>query len=345
MFLRLKFLRQIFSLLSLLVSISIWFILSLVFVLAVSLWYRQQTRQAPLIWGVSWSSKQAEFFDLDNQALDEMLDQIPFQRLQLMSYWDLIESENNLYDFEELDQQFAIAKNHNLQVSLQLGIHQARWPYCHYPNWSNQLNKAKLKTELRAYLNLIIKRYDQQINLKQYQLEPEIFKAQAADCQQLLTKEDLEELYEFVDNLTEKDIALSRPNNRPVLRKQKPAPSSFGLEIKAFASSPSRWQTLNPFKTPARWYSFSAGNLQLWHSQSHVFIRNLIAEPFALQKQTSDKLFDDWQPDNLQKRLNYAVATKIPIIDLSGAEWWMWRYKQADRQPLATIKQAVISNF
>ena len=60
----------------------------------VSLWYNYQEGNQPVIWGVSWSSKQATKLGLDNENLKELLNEIPFKRLQLMSYWDIAETSN-----------------------------------------------------------------------------------------------------------------------------------------------------------------------------------------------------------------------------------------------------------
>ena len=65
-----------------------------------------------------------------------------------------------------------------MQISLQIGLHQSRSPYCHLPKYTQKLGQAQLKQRFKLYVEKIVAKFDQEVNLIQYQLEPEIAQAQ-----------------------------------------------------------------------------------------------------------------------------------------------------------------------
>jgi hypothetical protein len=46
-------------------------------------------------------------------------------------------------------------------------------------------------------------------------------------------------------------------------------------------------------------------------------------------------------PDQIQENIRLAKAVKAYPIDLWGAEWWYWRYKQGDKSIWQAVKEAV----
>ncbi len=63
-------------------------------------------------YGVSFSAKYAEELGLDwRQAYLAMLCELKFERVRLMSYWDIIEASPGIYNFDDSDWQIKQAKN------------------------------------------------------------------------------------------------------------------------------------------------------------------------------------------------------------------------------------------
>lgn len=346
-----KWFRRFSWLIGTALTFCLWAALGLIFVWGVSSWYNYRQGDLPLTWGVSWSDKQAAFFDLDTKEdLDYLLSEIPFKRLQLMSYWDQIETTPGDYDFSSLETQFEIARSRNVSVSLQLGLHQSRWPFCHAPNWSQKLDSDQFKSALQAFISQTVAYGDSKVNLIQYQLEPEIFKAQAASCVQQLTATDLGELHTFVTQLTTQEIALSRPHNRIIWRSQMPEPAAFGLCLKPYPDNLSFWQGLRRPTPPGRYYTFIAGNLKILHSQSQIFIRALSAEPRSLDQDLSSLpatalINGDFNNQRLQRQIDYARSSNIKIIDLKGAEWWLWQKRHSETSFWDIVRENVQNDF
>ena len=344
-----KWLRRLSWLTGLLLTLVFWALLSLAASWAVTSWYNYQNDNLPLNWGVSWSSKQAAVLGLeDPEDLDQLLAEIPFKRLQLMSYWDEIETVPGKYDFDSLERQFEIAAGRNLKVSLQLGLHQSRWPRCYAPAWSETLAADEFKASLKRFISRTIERFDDSVNLRQYQLEPEIFQADES-CQRQLDKADLGELQIFARELTDKEIALSRPNNWIIFRGQNPAADAFGLCLKPRPKSANVWQKIWQATPPAGYYNLSAGNLTILHPRSRIFIRSLVAEPRLLDgdpdSYTLEEIGKGYEPQHLREQLEYARRTNIKNIDLAGAEWWLWQRRRGQPEFWSAVAETVRNDF
>lgn len=345
-----RWLRRLSWLIGTTITLSFIVIALVSVVWSIGSWYNYRHGNQPVIWGVSWSNKQAENLELDSETgLAQLLNQIPFKRLQLMSYWDEIEPEDDFYQFETLRQQLAVAKSHNLKVSLQLGLHQSHWPKCHQPAWTKNLDSIEFKIELEQYIEKVINQFDSEVNLIEYQLEPEIFEVNSKDCSHTLNGKELQALYEFISDLTDKNITLSRPNNLAIWRKQNPTPDNFGLRLNSQLDNQNWFEQALQKTRPAHYYSFIAGNLKILHSDSYILIRELQAQPDALDEGLTtlelNALETNLSPEALNQQLNYARSTNIATIDLRGAEWWLWKKQRGDDRFWQIVLESVSADF
>ncbi len=345
-----KWLWRLSVLISLSITLLVWLVISAGIVWGIGSWYKSQQGDQATIWGTIWSNKQAEKLGLDpTEDLDRLLAQIPFKRLQLMSYWDEIEADEGNYDFASLERQFAITKSRNVGISLQLGLHQSRLPKCHQPAWANNLSPPEFKDRLKKYLLKVVERFDTEANLVQYQLEPEIFEAESEFCPQMLNGDDLSELYAYLKTLTIKEISVSRPNNLAVWRQQNPNPDGFGLKITPHANRSGWLQKAYQRTLPTHYYSFLAGNLKMLHSESRIFIRDLNTEHGDLEEALSNPQTFSQNPnlktETLKSRLEYARQTGIKTIYLRGAEWWLQQKDSGGGDPWEIIRETVQADF
>ena len=332
-----KLLRRLSNLISLSVGLAVLSIVVFGLIWGIGTWYNYRQGDQPTVWGVVWSTDQARRLELDPvEDLDGLLGQIPFKRIQLSSEWTVVEPSAGLYDFETLEQQIAAARSRNVAVELQIGLHQARPTQCYAPPWTAELEETEFKLRLKEYVRRTVEKVDGAVNLVGYHLEPEIFADEEATCARQLDGEDLAELYRHLDELTDKEIAVSRPNNWPAFRRHRPNPDAFGLKLDLYPSGRGFFEGLFKPTPLAGYYSFSAGNLKLLHSESRTFIRSLNTEPASGQNLTAD---------TLSSRLAYAKRTGIRTIYLSGAEWWLQERRTGDGAIFEAIEAAVSADF
>lgn len=290
------------------------------------LWYKS-TQNQPLVWGTSWSFKYAEELGIDpREGLEAVARELPVSRLRLMTYWDRHEPQQNVYDWSELDYQMDIAKQYDKKVTLAIGLRQPRWPECHMPHWAQDVPREQWLPELKEYMAAVIKRYDSNGVVIEYQLENEFLTDFFGECPDH-DRERLIEEYDFVNALTEKPIIVSRSNNfLPSWPIGEPRAEKTALSVYKRVHIPgSDYYFEYPY--PAWFYSGLAG-LTKATTGVDTFIHELQAEPWgpgATVNLTDEQQAESMDAERLEKRLSYAVATGLRPIDIWGAEWYYWR--------------------
>ncbi|MCA9349341.1 hypothetical protein KC878_04360 [Candidatus Saccharibacteria bacterium] len=306
-------------------SLLITFLLLCSLVYFAGVWYRRQASTTPLTWGVSWSYKFARELGVDPQAgLEAVASELPISRLRLMSYWDVHEATRGQYNWQELDEQIAIAEKYDKQVSLAIGLRQPRWPECHMPDWAKQLPADDWRKELQNYLQATVERYDSSPNVVEYQLENEFFTGFFGECPDH-DRERLENEYSLVKSLTSKPIVITRSNNfLPSWPIGQPRADRTAFSIYKRVHNPVGYYE---YPYPVWFYAGIAGLTKITTGVD-TFIHELQVEPWGpvstadLNDQEQQQSMD---ANRLSKRLSYAYATGMRTIDLWGAEWFYWR--------------------
>ncbi len=128
-------------------------------------------------YGVSFSDKQAKWLmgDQWRESYTAILDETGIKRVRLMSYWDVIESTKDTYDFSDLDWMINEAAARGVSVNLSLGLRQPRWPECHQPDWVGPQGTSEFNAQLFQFIEDVVERYKNTSAIKSYQLENEYF--------------------------------------------------------------------------------------------------------------------------------------------------------------------------
>ncbi len=130
----------------------------------------------PILWGVTFSQKFSSYLDLDwRENYRAILDDLGAKDLRLIAYWDLVEPENNKFDFADLDYQMQLAEEHGARVILAVGQKVPRWPECHFPSWTYNVSDRKLSDEILEFIAATVERYKGSPALRYWQVENEIF--------------------------------------------------------------------------------------------------------------------------------------------------------------------------
>ena len=93
--------------------------------------------------GTTYSRRQSEYLDQDWKKVYISILDMGFDILRLGAYWDRIEKEEGIYNFESLDWQIEEAKKKNIPVILTVGMKAPRWPEYYIPEWC--LKRARLR--------------------------------------------------------------------------------------------------------------------------------------------------------------------------------------------------------
>lgn len=292
--------------------------------------------------GVSFSMKRSEEMGLDWKAnYLALLDDMQIKHFRLMSYWDVHEPERGQYDFSALDWQIEEAAKRGADVSLAIGLRQPRWPECHQPEWASKLTGGAWKQAMYRYIEVVVKRYENNATVINWQLENEGVNEWFGLCDRP-DRERLHEEYKIVDGLSDKPIwmSLSDQHGLPFLT---PVPDKYGYSVYRVVWSEKTW----PYKgylvypTPI-WYHRLRAVVIKSYTGREIYIHELQLEPWGnrdtleLSREEQDRSMSIEQVKD-----NVLFAREIGAKDIYtwGGEWWYWRKVNGDPSIWNTVKE------
>lgn len=294
--------------------------------------------------GASFSEKRARELGLDWQAnFTALLDDMHITTFRLMSYWDEHEKERSVYDFSSLDWQIEEAGKRGATVSLALGLRQPRWPECHQPAWANELTGSEWKQAMYTYIETVVKRYESNPTVINWQLENEGVNQWFGLCDKP-DRERLHEEYALVDKLSSKPIwmSLSDQHGYPVTT---PVPDKYGYSVYRTVWSEKTW----PYKgyltypTPI-WYHKLRGAIIKSYTGRDIYIHELQLEPWGpidTKDMTVAEQDISMSPAKIKDNMLFAREIGAHEIYTWGSEWWYWRKVHGDPTIWATVKDTL----
>lgn len=298
------------------------------------LFFASSVRSVPAIedihYGVTFSKLRSEELGLEwKPTYEAILTDLGVERLRLVAHWDMVEPENNEFNFEELDYQMQRAEEEGAQVILAVGRRLPSWPECHEPGWIDALAPEEQKVELFEYVSQVVSRYKDSSALSVWQVEnePFILFYGSAHCDGSI-----------IDVLDE-EIALVRALDpgRPVLVT---ASGEIGVwnntweRGDVFGTTLYRWVYSGEFgmfvtypTTPS--FFRAKRTLTEWTTgkRKPAILAELAAEPWLEGANIDAPLKEQLNAmniDRLERTIDFAAATSFDEQYLWGAEWWYY---------------------
>ena len=299
------------------------------------------------VYGVSFSAKRARELGVDPKAnLTALLDDLGIRNYRLMSYWDESEKVRGQLDFTELDWQINEIAKRGGTVSLGLGLRQPRWPECHQPTWADDLAGNAWKQALYAYIETVVKRYENNPTVISWQLENEAVNNWFGTCD----KPDVERLNEefaLVRSWSSKPIwmSLSDQHGFPV---NPPVPDQFGFSVYRTIWNekiPPLKQNYITYPTPVWYHRLRAAIIELYTGR-HIFIHELQLEPWGpvdTAQLSVDEQNKSMSPEQIKMNVLFARMIGERDIYVWGGEWWYWRMVNGDLSIWETVRDTLRS--
>ena len=293
----------------------------------VAQWYIYTQKDVPLTMGATFVPNYARYFDLDpKEVFGEMINDLGLKRFRLVSYWKDMERTPGVYDFEELDWQFAMAEEAGVEISLAIGLRQPRWPECHGPDWAMAKPMSEWSVDLKNFMGVVIDRYKASPSLVEYQLENEFFLSVFGECPDF-SRDRLIDEFNFVKARDpDHPVIISRSNNAIGLPLNEPTPDKYAVSIYKRVWDKTLTKRYFEYPFPAWFYAGLAGGSQILQDRD-LFIHELQTEawlPEGMSMKTApvEELYKSLSPERLKHRIDYGVATGMRTIDMWGVEWW-----------------------
>lgn len=295
--------------------------------------------------GMSFSVKQAQMLGLDwRKAYEALLDDktgMGIKHLRLMSYWDLYEKDPGRYDFSQLDEEIAIAKQHGADVSLAIGLRQPRWPECHEPDWATNLDEKKWQQALLDYIEVVVKRYEKDPTVISWQLENEYYNGLFAKCR-VSSPQRLQTEFNLVRAYSHKPIwmSMSDQHGYPI---NMPDVDRYGFSMYRTVYSTGLYTGYFTFPTPIWYHRLRAAIIHAVTGKD-IFIHELQLEPWAptdipyASYKEQDK---SMSVDQIRESMLFAREIGAKDMYLWGGEWWYWRLQRGDPSIWNTVREEI----
>lgn len=284
-------------------------------------------REKNIIYGVSFSQPYANSLGLDwKQVLLASFKELPFKNYRIAVYWNLIQPEQDKYDYKDMDFIVEQAEKNNIKLILTVGRRVPRWPECHEPEWVKKMPKNSQENALMSYVESVVRRYSKSPAVSMWQVENEPFLGSFGICPEpdagLLDREIA--LVKKIDPV--KPILISDSGELSLWFEAGSRGDVFGTTMYRYVFSDvfdRYWVNYIPY-----WfYRVKAGMLKLVNPGKKIMIAELQAEPWTTKgilNTSIDEQFKTMSMQKFEKLLSVAKATGFSPQYLWGVEWWYW---------------------
>jgi len=287
-------------------------------------------------YGVSFNTLYARELGLPWETVyTAILDDLEVRHLRLAAHWPMIEPEQDVWNFREIDRQLELAEARGAEVVLAVGRRLPRWPECHVPKWASGLSWEEQKEEIRSYIRAVVERYRDEPVITYWQVENEPFLTVYAQehCGNL-DVDFLEEEVALVHELdSSRNVLVTDSGNLGLWAGAYKRGDSFGTSVYIYLWN----EETGPLRTllPAETYLLKRKVMELLYGEKETFLIELSVEPWLNKPVVEADLavqLERMNPEKFEEIVAYAKRTRLPEQYLWGAEWWYW-LKQTQNEP------------
>ena len=302
-------------------------------ILFFSLFFIGSVPQADKIaWGVNFSQKHSQSLGLDwKENYLALLDDLKVKNIKLAAHWDLIEPQENQFNFQDLDWQIEKAEEKGVKLVLVIGMKTPRWPECHVPEWAKSKSKQEQQEEILKMLENIVLRYKDSPVIKYWQVENEPF-FPFGDCQ-WVDKGFLKKEIDLVKSLDKKDRVLISDSGE----------GSFWIQAAIFGDIVGTTMYKKAWFHQLGFYIhypfppiFYARKAQIINKlfDKEVICVELQAEPWGPKLLYDSPMEEQEKTMNLEQfkaNIEFAKKTGLKEFYFWGSEWWYWMKEKQNR--------------
>ena len=255
-----------------------------------------------------------------------ILNDLGAKELKVLTHWDLIEPEENNFNFKDLDWQLAEAEKKEANVILVIGMKTGRWPECHIPSWAKDLDKEKQQELILKLVQTITTRYKESRSIVAWSVENEpLFTF--GDCpwsDKEFLKEEIE-MVRSVDSYYDRPILITDSGEGSLWVEASRLGDIVGITMyKSVWMGDLETYFTYPYPPSFYWTKYKIVK-ELFNKE--IICSELQAEPWCpnlLYNCSLEEQMKTMNIDDFRENINFAKQTGIDKFYLWGAEWWYW---------------------
>lgn len=305
-----------------------------------SLFFIKFKSEKPIEYGVTFSQKYASELELDwKKVYLEILDDLEVKNIRLVAHWDLVETEQNKFDFSDLDWQMDKANQYNAKIIFAIGRRVPRWPECHDPEWLSKLSQDEQKEAQLSYTESIVEKFKNHPALQMWQVENEYFLELFGECpppdKEFYKKEiNLVKLTDF-----NHPIMVTDSGEFGTWVRTRDLSEYLGTSVYRVVYNPWTGYVDYGWFIPSSFYRIKAGIIG--KPIDKIIVTEFQAEPWA-PGNLKDVSFKEQDKSMSIKRFktNIEVSKELGFerVYFWGVEWWYWMKTQGHPEFWETVK-------
>lgn len=276
--------------------------------------------------GVTFSSKYAQDLGLDpDETFRAIVTDLGVRDVRIPVYWSDVEVAPGVFDFTALDRLMTFSAEHDVRVTLAIGMKVPRWPECFLPSFVDA-SSADFDNAVVRFVDAVVRHEKNSPALVRWQVENEPF-FPFGSCPSL----SIPRLHrEFVQV---RSLDSVHPLMTTVSGEQEPwsdvtsLVDTVGVSVYRFAYN----ATFGPvvFPHPAIFYRVQGLLTRLFVSD--VIISELQMEPWFMGNPQNPASIDiPFSSKDFAEHLTFARQTGMHEILLWGVEWWYYQKVHGD---------------
>ncbi len=284
---------------------------------------------SPVQYGVTFSTHYAQQLGLDPlQAYQQLVEELGVQHVRLPVYWSAIEHDPGQYDWKLIDQLIEYSAQHTIALTLVVGAKVPRWPECYIPDWAEGLDSSTQQRAVLAWIETVVKRYQDQTSVVRWQVENEPF-FPFGICPDM-TKTQFQERVDLVRRLDP-----ARPIQLTVSGESVSwFPETSSADILGFSLYRLTWNdAFGYFLYPLTPEFYYARARLVQEQVSRVIISELQAEPWfsePMETRSLDRWYQAFDAEMFRRNIQFVEHVHVGEVYLWGAEWWLYLKQQGD---------------
>lgn len=285
-----------------------------------------------LKFGVSFVPRRAVELGLDwKKTYLAILDDLGVRRLRLDAYWNLIEENEDEYDFEDLDWLVSEAEKRGVKIILAIGMRVPGWPECHIPEWAKEslfsefaFGRLESEKSLLQYLRVMVEHYRDSPAIWAWQVENEPF-SRFGECP-VTDEEFLGNEIKLVKTIDKRPVIITESGEFGNWRKAAPFGDVFGTTLyrKVYDNF---FGNIN-YRLPPDFYRLKSLLVKRWTRPENIIVVELQGEPLAanlpISNESLESQYATMTPELFRDTLDYVRYTDFNEFYFLGAEWWYW---------------------
>ena len=313
--------------------ISLWLIIIFLFLLFILSQGRNYS-QSELEYGLTFSKKQAASLGFNwRKVYTSILDDLKVKKLRLPAYWNEIETNNNEFQWEEMDWMVEEAIKREAEIIMAIGGRLPRWPECHFPAWAEKLNPEERDKKILEYIDQVVNRYKGNAKIVAWQVENEPFLSHFGDCPKL-DKKLLDAEIALVRRLDSRPIIITDSGELSLWLGAARRADIFGTTMyrDTYSKLLNRYihYPINP-----GFFHFKKNIVRLFTHPKDWIVIELQAEPWGpipYQNLSEEEKSKTMNLQKFREILEFGRLAGFREFYLWGGEWWYWE-KEVNNNP------------